>query len=61
MACTSIFKSITQLGKTSDGSFNDCTMVQCGGLVLLDIQIMDPVIIIAGLIIAAVEIYIRLL
>jgi hypothetical protein len=44
-----------------DGSFNDCTGVQCGGLVLLDFQIMDPVIIIAGLIIAAVEIYIRLL
>jgi hypothetical protein len=44
-----------------DGSFNDCTGVQCDGLVLLDFQIMDPVIIIAALIIITVEIYIRLL
>ena len=45
----------------TDGSRGYSITVQCGGLVLLDIQIMDPVIIIAGLIIAAVEIYIRLL
>ena len=61
MLCTSTHKLITQPWGVTDGSRGCSITVQCGGLVLLEFKIMDPVIIVAGLIIAAVEIYIRLL
>ena len=44
-----------------DGSRGYSITVQCGGLVLLEFKIMDPVILIAALIIITVEISIRLL
>jgi len=50
------------MGGTADGS---CDLGGCAGgrgpVVLVGTEIMDPVIVIAALIIIAVEIYIRLL
>ena len=46
----------------TDGSRNtDCCACVCGRAVLVGTEIMDPVIVIAALIIIAVEMYIRLL
>ena len=44
-----------------NGSHHFLTVVQCDGVVVLDCEIMDPIIVIVALVIITVEISIRLL
>ena len=48
-------------GRTSGSGNTRCCVARGGGPVLVGTEIMDPVIVIAALIIMAVEVYIRLL